>query len=703
MEVISTRIGDQENDPPRRKGCDPLAQTMRSKMQNRRQRLNQQINKEMRMRVGAENLFKAATNRKLKEQVALELSFVNSNLQLLKEELAELNSDVEAYQNDSYMRSVPLIPLGLKETKMLDVRINFTDYISEHYSADGEKFQNEIKEFSELRQSIRTPKRNDEGVELLMEYYNQLYFVENRFFPPDRNVGIYFHWYDALTGVPSIQKSVAFEKGSVLFNIAALFTQIGAKQDRTTEEGASKAVYYLERAAGSFKYLSENFSHAPSMDMSAPVLGMLGGLMLAQAQECIFEKLVLDGVEETVQMCCSVAKEASVVADMYTKVHKLMMQETVKDYIPYSWISMVLVKSQHFKARAHHYAAVAVVGPSKNQQDNDYDMETLLRLFPAMYNTNADKTDVNPPQTWEERKRLGKAHIRQALMLHEEALRVHDLSKQLRKIDTLKEVLKQFHGYSMSRYETLDEEDDFFELPDAPVIQSKTQTIAQPQVPDFTTVKVHDIFHNLGPLAIFNARNQWTAPRIVEIVRGMGGYGFTVRGDSPVIIAQVDPGYAAAASGVKEGDFIIGVNDQDVKWAKHEEVVKSILASPQRIKLELVSPLDKNFLHPQDIRRREVKTPDGPSPNASRDSRSPVNGSTTSDSSLERQQPPRKTQKDAQGQKGSGKGGKTKDSLTSISTDGKNSTGKKKAKKAEKNSADDRKRKSVQGSPAQLY
>ena len=58
-------------------------------------------------------------------------------------------------------------------------------------------------------------------------------------------------------------------------------------------------------------------------------------------------------------------------------------------------------------------------------------------------------------------------------MLHEEALRVHDLSKQLRKIDTLKEVLKQSHGYSMARYETLDEEDDFFELPDAPVISSE--------------------------------------------------------------------------------------------------------------------------------------------------------------------------------------------------------------------------------------
>ena len=36
--------------------------------------------------------------------------------------------------------------------------------------------------------------------------------------------------YDALTGVPSAQKSVAFEKGSVLFNMASIYTQVGAKQ-----------------------------------------------------------------------------------------------------------------------------------------------------------------------------------------------------------------------------------------------------------------------------------------------------------------------------------------------------------------------------------------------------------------------------------------------------------------------------------------
>lgn len=52
------------------------------------------------MRAGAENLFKATANKKLRETVMLELSFMNSTLQLLKEQLAELNSAVDVYQHD---------------------------------------------------------------------------------------------------------------------------------------------------------------------------------------------------------------------------------------------------------------------------------------------------------------------------------------------------------------------------------------------------------------------------------------------------------------------------------------------------------------------------------------------------------------------------------------------------------------------------
>jgi hypothetical protein len=51
-------------------------------------------------RAGAENLYKATSNKKLKETINLELSFMNSTLQLLKEQLAELNSAVDVYQHE---------------------------------------------------------------------------------------------------------------------------------------------------------------------------------------------------------------------------------------------------------------------------------------------------------------------------------------------------------------------------------------------------------------------------------------------------------------------------------------------------------------------------------------------------------------------------------------------------------------------------
>lgn len=58
------------------------------------------------------------------------------------------------------------------------------------------------------------------------------------------------HRYDSLTGVPAQQRALAFEKGSVLFNIGALHTQIGARQDCSCTEGTSHATEAFQRAAG---------------------------------------------------------------------------------------------------------------------------------------------------------------------------------------------------------------------------------------------------------------------------------------------------------------------------------------------------------------------------------------------------------------------------------------------------------------------
>merc|ERR1719479_731709 len=382
-----------------RKGSDPRAATCRGKLQSKRSKLNMEINKELMLRAGAENLFKATTNKKMRETVALELSFVNSNLQLLKEQLAELNSSVEVYQNGTGDPEIPMIPLGLKETKEIDFREPFKDFILEHYSEDGSEYENAIAEFMDIRQAMRTPTRDGNGIALLFEYFNQLYFVERRFFPPDRSLGIYFEWYDSLTGVPSSQRTVAFEKASVLFNIGGLFTQIGTKQDRVTEEGLDTAVDNFLRAAGTFQYIHENFTNAPSSDLGPDTLHMLVQLMCGQARECLFEKTELSyyqaSSEASIDLCLELGQEAAHVSEVYEKVEEAISQPPVKEYVPFTWVSLVQVKREYYKALANYYVGVGLL-------DQGYlKLETRTRQTLQALQDNRQQTkrsDTNLPE-----------------------------------------------------------------------------------------------------------------------------------------------------------------------------------------------------------------------------------------------------------------------------------------------------------------
>ncbi|XP_033478715.2 rhophilin-1 isoform X1 [Epinephelus lanceolatus] len=586
-----------------RKGCDPFAQTQRSKLQHWRARINQQINKEMRMRAGAENLFRATTNNKVKETVALELSFVNSNLQLLKEELEELNSNMEVYQTDSDAINVPMIPLGLKETKEVDFTVAIQDFICEHYGEDSSLYSKEIKELMELRQAMRTPSRNQAGLELLMEYYNQLYYLDQRFFPLHRNLGVHFHWYDSLTGVPSCQRTLAFEKGSVLFNIGALYTQIGARQDRSAAAGIDRAIDAFQRAAGAFNYLKENFSNAPSLDMSGPSLCMLVRLMVAQVQECVFERVTLTTKDTHFTSQLRLAQEAARVSDVYLLVQQTMTQPLMKDYVPFSWASMVQVKSEHFRALSHYYAAVALCDHTLSAEEDEGDEEAEKAYLQFYVNVPAGSTLSQVLQDPEKRRKLGKAHLRRAVIRHEEAMRVHSLCKILRKMDILQDVLSLTHKRSLDKYSELDREDDFDETAEAPEIQSQTHQKPEITPTNFATVQVTDIFQRLGPLSVFCARARWGPVRVICLQRREGGLGLTLRGDSPVLVAGVVPGGCAAEAGLREGDYIVAVDGQDCKWAKHSEVVHMLKSCSDRgVELSVVT------LHSHDTQQVERRT-----------------------------------------------------------------------------------------------
>ena len=48
------------------------------------------------------------------------------------------------------------------------------------------------------------------------------------------------------------------------------------------------------------------------------------------------------------------------------------------------------------------------------------------------------------------------------------------------------------------------------------------------------------------------------------------------------------------AAGMNEGDYVVAINEEDVKWSPHDEVVSLIKSSGNNLKLKLVTPLDKS-------------------------------------------------------------------------------------------------------------
>ncbi|NXA45594.1 RHPN2 protein, partial [Nothocercus julius] len=571
-------------------GCNPLAETGRSKLQNQRAVLNQQILKAVRLRAGAENLLRATTNNKVREQVLLELSFVNSDLQILKEELEGLNISVEVYQNTEETFSIPLVPLGLKETKEVDFTVALKDFIQEHYSEDSSEYEDEIADLMDLRQACRTPSRDEAGAEMLISYFLQLGYVENRFFPPTRYMGILFTWYDSFTGVPVCQQNLLLEKASILFNIGALYTQIGTRCNRQTKAGLENAVDAFQRAAGVLSYLKETFTHTPSYDMSPAMLNVLVKMMLAQAQECVFEQISLPGIRNEFFTLVKMTQEVAKVGEVYMLVNTAMNQEPVKENIPYSWSKLAQIKSDHYKALAHYFIATILCDHElQSSDDEDQQEKALSQLYDYMPEGLMVLTILKDKV---QRKQLGKAHLHKAIVYHEEALRVCGLCKKLRNIDILQEVLTAAHKRSLLKYAQQDKEDDFLSLIQAPDILPKTEHKVEAVAPQFSKVKIKDFFHRLGPLSVFSAKQRWTAPRTIRFRCG-GELGFSLKGGSPVQTYCLDPVCSAALMGLKEGDYIVSVGGVDCKWLGVNEVLEKIKSlGEQPIEIEVISCQD---------------------------------------------------------------------------------------------------------------
>ena len=84
------------------------------------------------------------------------------------------------------------------------------------------------------------------------------------------------------------------ELASVLYNIGALHSRLGAQEERQESDGMKMAVAHFQCAAWAFHSLPDKYPQDSDSDLSSEVLAFESGLCLAQAQECILEKSLLD-------------------------------------------------------------------------------------------------------------------------------------------------------------------------------------------------------------------------------------------------------------------------------------------------------------------------------------------------------------------------------------------------------------------------
>ncbi|KRX24373.1 Rhophilin-2-A [Trichinella nelsoni] len=579
----------------------PLRLTKRGKLQQRRSALNEQIKKQLRLRAGAQNLYNATEDKKIRELVQLELSFLESSLQHLKMELADLNTAWQVYQNDQCANAMPLITLGLKEAKLTDFTVPFQNMLHDYYHQDAALFDNAIKKLNTLRENTMLPSRDEEGVKLLSTYYCQLCHVERRFFYQSVHKDIYFEWFDAFTGVPSVQRSIAFEKGSVLFNIAALYTQIAVNQNRSKVHGCQAAVSNFTDAYNALTHLRSKFANSPSVDMQSEMLEAVLQVIHAQIYECHCEQMFLENEPSnsnnnnhlpTTHML--LAKECAHVAACYASCQTRMSSSAVAPFLPSTWNTLVGVKRSFYTALAHLQTACATLSiTDANRNDAKKHFTHLFDIAKFKDCAFTYGVELNqPPATSKAQHLLAQIHLRVTLTTLDECTVKVRLSKQLRKHAALQHILQQAVQDAQAKLQQCETDDKFADLYEAaPIVPISTLKLNnqnltwQPVQSD-----EDDLFKLMGPVSTFCTENQFQSIRTLNLVKDSekSEFGFTVTGDTaPVRVDKVDSRGISGKAGMKSGDVLLKVNGVPVEWECCTNVQQLINATGRTLSITL--------------------------------------------------------------------------------------------------------------------
>ncbi|OAP59754.1 hypothetical protein AYL99_04756 [Fonsecaea erecta] len=253
------------------------------------------------------------------------------------------------------MVQAPMLSCPLKTTSEVSWVEPLSQYIRTSYGDDPSKYVEEIGTLNRLRQDMRGAGADSaSGRDLLYRYYGQLELLDLRFPIDEAHIKISFQWFDAFTRASTSQYSLAFEKASVIFNIAAVLSCHAAAQNRSEDKDLKTAYHSFQASAGMFTYINENFLHAPSTDLNRDTIKTLINIVLGQAQEVFMEKQVRDGKKPAL-----LAKLAAQAQFLYGQAKEGLESDHARGIFDSSWLKLIQIKALHFSSLAEYYQALA--------------------------------------------------------------------------------------------------------------------------------------------------------------------------------------------------------------------------------------------------------------------------------------------------------------------------------------------------------
>ncbi|XP_063423145.1 programmed cell death 6-interacting protein-like isoform X1 [Mytilus trossulus] len=256
------------------------------------------------------------------------------------------------------------LAVPLKQTQEVEFIKPMRSFIQNTFSqADPDDYNKALNEFSKLRNLMiaKSVDKHDSALEILYRYYDQVVAIENKLPIAENQIRVNFKWRDAFDKESLFSgkrilaiASGSYEKVCMLFNIAALQTQIAEVQNHDSDEGLKTSAKYFQSASGIFGHLKDvvlsHIQQDPTPDMNPDTLNALSALMVAQAQETIYRKCANDKMKDVM-----VAKVVHQCSELYADAMKLMQLSTLKELWPKEWIPSVVMKQAAFHAMAEFY------------------------------------------------------------------------------------------------------------------------------------------------------------------------------------------------------------------------------------------------------------------------------------------------------------------------------------------------------------